>query len=136
MPRKISFDILRFRKNGGTIDKIIKIPVDTGKVTILEDTKSILRNLFGSVKSYAQIILLALAYMKSASNGGLLKGRLQVLHIHVFLVTPLGAGYMPQPGTDQHESGVALWEGSHHSSVAADLLVQPLEKIVGKVAIC
>ena len=70
--------------------------------------------------------------MKAASDGGLLKGRLQVLHIHVFLVAPLGASYIPQPGTDQHESGVAVWEGSHHTGTAADLPVQQLETIVGK----
>lgn len=32
------------------MDKIIKIPVDTGKVTISEDTKSVLRNLFSGCK--------------------------------------------------------------------------------------
>ena len=38
--------------------------------------------------------------MKSASNGGVLNGSLQVLHVHVLLVAPLGTGYMAQPGTD------------------------------------
>lgn len=32
------------------MDKIIKIPVDAGKVTISEDTKSILRNLFSGCR--------------------------------------------------------------------------------------
>ena len=37
-----------------------------------------------------------------------------MLHIHVLLVTPLGAGHMAQPGTDQHEGGVAVREAAHH----------------------
>ena len=32
--------------------------------------------------------------MKSASNGGVLKGSLQVLHVHVLLVAPPGANHM------------------------------------------
>ena len=32
------------------MDKIIEIPVDAGKVTISEDTKSILRNLFSGCR--------------------------------------------------------------------------------------
>lgn len=68
-----------------------------------------------------------------------------MLHIHVFLVAPLGVSYMPQTGTDQHEGGVTVRESSHHTGAAADLPVQPLETIVGmdlrpvlagKVAIC
>ena len=69
--------------------------------------------------------------MKSASNGGVLQGSLQVLHVHVHLVAPLGAGHMAQPGTDQHEGGVAVWETAHYTSAAADLTVQPLNNIVG-----
>ena len=48
--------------------------------------------------------------MKSASNGGIFKGGLQVLHVHVLLVAPLGAGHMAQPGTDQHKGGIAVRE--------------------------
>lgn len=48
--------------------------------------------------------------MKSSSNGGILKGHLQVLHVHVLLVALLGAGYMAEPGIDRHESRVAVWE--------------------------
>ena len=32
--------------------------------------------------------------MKSAGNGGVLKGILQVLHIHILFVAPLGTSYM------------------------------------------
>ena len=39
--------------------------------------------------------------MKSASNRGILKGRLQVLHVHVLLVAPLSTGHMAQPGFDR-----------------------------------
>ena len=69
--------------------------------------------------------------MKSASNGGILNGSLQVLHVHVFLVTPLGTGYMAQPGTDQHEGGVAVRETAHYTSAAADLPVQPFNDVIG-----
>ena len=69
--------------------------------------------------------------MKSASNGGVLQGSLQVLHVHVFLVAPLGAGHMAQAGTDQHEGGVAIREGAHHPGSAADLPVEPLNNVVG-----
>ena len=31
-----------------------------------------------------------------------------MLHIHVLLVGPLGAGYMAQPGADQHEGRIAV----------------------------
>ena len=63
--------------------------------------------------------------MKSASNRGILKGRLQVLHVHVLLVAPLGTGHMAQPGTDQHKGGIAVRETAHHASAAADLPVEP-----------
>ena len=44
---------------------------------------------------------------------------------------PLGASHMAQPGTDQHQGRVAVWEAAHHTSAAADLPVQPLNDIVG-----
>ena len=72
--------------------------------------------------------------MKSACNAGVLKGRLQMLHVHVLLVAPLGTGYMAQPGTDQHEGRVAIRETAHHTGTAADLPVQPLNYIVGSDA--
>ena len=50
--------------------------------------------------------------MKSAGNGDVLNGSLQVLHIHVFLVAPLCTGHMAQPGTDQHEGRVAVREAA------------------------
>ena len=68
--------------------------------------------------------------MKSASKGGILKRSLQVLHIHVRLVAPLGAGHMAQAGTDQHEGGVTIRETTHHTGAAADLPVEPLNDIV------
>ena len=87
----------------------------------------------GSVKYFSQNGLQALAREKSASNGGILNGSLQVLHVHVFLVTPLGTGYMAQPGTDQHEGGVAVRETAHYTSAAADLPVQPFNTLLRKV---
>ena len=69
--------------------------------------------------------------MKLARNGGVLKGRLQMLHVHVLLVAPLGTGHVAQSGTYQHESRIAVRETSHHTSAATDLPVQPFNDIVG-----
>lgn len=68
--------------------------------------------------------------MKSASNGGILNSSLQMLHIHVLLVAPLGTGHMSQPGADKHEGRIAVRETAHHTSAAADLPVQPFNNIV------
>ena len=69
--------------------------------------------------------------MKSASNRDVFHSRLQVLHIHVLFVAPLSSGHMAQPGTDQHQSRVAVRECAHHTGPAADLPVQSLNHIVG-----
>jgi len=72
--------------------------------------------------------------MKSAGNGDILNGSLQMLHIHVLLVAPLSADLMAQPGTDQHEGRVTVRETAHHTGAAADLPVQPLNDNVGSDA--
>ena len=41
---------LSIEENEDNMDKIIKFPVDTGKVVISEDTKSTLRNLFSGCR--------------------------------------------------------------------------------------
>ena len=69
--------------------------------------------------------------MKSAGNRGVVHDRLQVLHVHVFLVAPLGARHMAEPGADQHQGGVAIRECPHHTGAPADLTVQPLDHVVG-----
>ena len=69
--------------------------------------------------------------MKSAGNGGVIQSRLQVLHVHVFLVAPLGTRHVAQPRADQHQGGVAVRERPHHAGSAADLPVQPLDHVVG-----
>ena len=69
--------------------------------------------------------------MKSASDGGVLKSSLQVLHVHVLLVAPLGAGHMAQPGADKHEGRVTIWETAHHTGTAADLPVESFNDIIG-----
>ena len=46
--------------------------------------------------------------MKSAGNEGVVQSRLQVLHVHVLFVAPLGARHMAQPRTDQHQSRVPI----------------------------
>ena len=47
-----------------------------------------------------------------------------MLHTHVFLVTPLGTGHMPQSGADQHQGRIAVVEGANYSRSPADLPVQ------------
>ena len=85
----------------------------------------------GPVKIYAQNCLQAPAEMKSAGNEGGVQRRLQVLHVHVFLVAPLGYCHMAQPRADQHQGGVAVRECPHHPRPSADLTVQPLDHVVG-----
>ena len=46
------------------------------------------------VQSFSQIGLQASGKMKSVGNGGILNGSLQMLHIHVLFVTPLGTSHM------------------------------------------
>ena len=69
--------------------------------------------------------------MKSTGNRGVVQSRLQVLHVHVFLVAPLGARHVAEPRADQHQGGVAIGERPHHAGSAADLTVQPLDHVVG-----
>ena len=69
--------------------------------------------------------------MKSANNGDVLKGRLQVLHVHVLLDAPLGASHIAQPGTGQHQGRVSVRERSHHTGAAANPPVQSFDGVVG-----
>ena len=68
--------------------------------------------------------------MKSAGNRGIVHGRLQMLHVHVFLVAPLGACDMAQASADEHQGGIAVWEGTDHSCPSSDFAVQPFNDIV------
>lgn len=68
--------------------------------------------------------------MRLPGNGDVIEGGLQMLHVHVLFVAPLGAGHMAQAGTDQHEGGVTIRETTHHTGAAADLPVEPLNDIV------
>ena len=68
--------------------------------------------------------------MKSAGNRGVVQSRLQVLHVHVFLVAPLGARHVTKSGADQHQGGVPVRECPYHAGPAADLTVQPLDQVV------
>ena len=69
--------------------------------------------------------------MKSAGNRGVVQSRLQVLHVHVFLVAPLGSCHVAQPRADQHQGRISIRERPHHAGSAADLTVQPLDHVVG-----
>ena len=54
-----------------------------------------------------------------------------MLHVHILLVAPLGAGHMAQAGADQHQSRIAVRETAHYPGAAANLPVEPLNDIVG-----
>ena len=54
-----------------------------------------------------------------------------MLYVHVLPAAPLGTGHMAEPGTDQHEGGVAVRETAYHPGAAADLPVEPFYDIVG-----
>ena len=69
--------------------------------------------------------------MKSAGNRGVVQSRLQMLHVHVFLVAPLCTRHMAKPRADQHQGGVPVRERPHHAGAPADLTVQPLDHVVG-----
>ena len=56
-----------------------------------------------------------------------------MLHIHVLLVAPLCASYMAEPGTDQHQSRIAIREAAHYSGAAADLPVEPFYEARQKI---
>ena len=57
-------------------------------------------------------------------KGGIAESGLQMPHIHVLLVTPLGACAMAQAGADKHQGGIAIGEGTHNPGAPADLAVQ------------
>ena len=73
--------------------------------------------------------------MRSASYGNILSGHLQVLHIYVLLVAPLGVGHIAQPGTDQHKGRVTVRETAHHAGAVADLPIHPFYGIIGSDAV-
>ena len=68
--------------------------------------------------------------MKSSSNRGVLNGSLQVLHVHVLSVAPLGSGNMAQSGTNPHQNRVSVRKVPHHTDMVVDLSVQTLNDIV------
>ena len=69
--------------------------------------------------------------MRSAGNRDVLNRRLQMLHIHVLLVAPLGTRHMAQAGADQHKGRITVRESAHHTSAATDLPVKSLNDIIG-----
>ena len=69
--------------------------------------------------------------MKAASNGSVLNGSIQALHVHVLLVAPLSGSYMVRLGTNRHQSKAAVQESAHYTGAVADLPVQPLNHIIG-----
>ena len=69
--------------------------------------------------------------MKLVGNRGVVQSRLQMLHIHVLFVAPLGTCHMAESRADQHQGRVSVRKRPHHAGPAADLAVQPLDHVVG-----
>ena len=69
--------------------------------------------------------------MESAGNRDAVQSRLQMLHIHVLLVAPLGSSHVAKPRADQHQRRVPIGERSRRTRPAADLTVQPFGHIAG-----
>ena len=63
-------------------------------------------------------------------NGGIAESGLQMPHVHVLPVTPLGACDMAQAGADEHQGGVAIREGTHDPGAPADLAIQAFHDVV------
>ena len=63
-------------------------------------------------------------------NGGIAESGLQMPHVHILLVTPLGACDMAQAGADEHQGRVAIGEGTHDPGAPADLAVQAFHDVV------
>ena len=51
--------------------------------------------------------------------------------IHILPGAPLSGGNMPQPGADQHQSGITIRKAPDHSGSPPDLAIDPLKRIVG-----
>src|SRR5699024_3139631 len=51
-------------------------------------------------------------------------------HVHILLVSPLGACDMAQAGADEHQGGVAVGEGTHNPGTPPDLAVEALNDVV------
>ena len=69
--------------------------------------------------------------MKSAGNGGVQSVNLQMIMFMYFLFPHWVPATWCQTGTDQHEGGVAVRRGTHHTDTAAELPAEPLNDIVG-----
>ena len=98
---------------------------------VLSLGKQIKRHRTGSRQDLCANLFAGSDRMKSAGNGDVIYGRLQMLHVHVFLAAPLGARHMAQPRANQHQSGISVRECPHHPRPTADLTVQPLDHVVG-----
>ena len=63
-------------------------------------------------------------------NIGIVWNCFEMLHVHVFLVTPLGSRHMQEPCTDQHQGGVPIGERTDHTGSSADFSVQAFNDVV------
>ena len=68
--------------------------------------------------------------MRSAGHRDIVLQCLQVLHVHVFFVAPLGTGNVPQSCADEHQSRVPVWETSDDSCSPSDLPVESFNHVV------
>ena len=58
-----------------------------------------------------------------------------MVHIQVSLGSPVCCCYMAQPGTDQHQSALAIWKSSNRLCTALDFPIDSFRGIVGSDSI-
>ena len=54
-----------------------------------------------------------------------------MLHVRVLLIAPLGTCHIAESGTDQQQSRVSIRKRPYPAGSAANLTVQPLDRVVG-----
>lgn len=54
-----------------------------------------------------------------------------MLHIHIFLATPLYTGNITEPCANQYENEIAIGEGSYYAGTATNLPVEAFDDVVG-----
>ena len=65
-----------------------------------------------------------------SGNRGIAESGLQMLHVHVFLAAPLSACDMAQAGSDEHQRGITVGEGSDYARTSSDFAVQAFNDVV------
>jgi len=78
----------------------------------------------GTVKNFAQNSLQSkVKKSQSSIESDSIVGSFQMLHIQIFLVTPLSYSHVTETGTNEHKRGVAIRKSTNDPSTPPDLPV-------------